>query len=797
MIRYPLDDLGCLQFEWLIQSLLKAELSLAIESWGGRGDMGRDAFYADSLPFPLRQMPSSGPFLFQMKFVENANAAGAKSDHAVIDSVQKEVARIQERLTSRHKATRTAWTGLKHYVLYTNAPMRPALRTKIAEKVNKVLADVKVHAYGGGDVCDLLDRHPSVRRSFPQILGLRDLNELLRCAIDKKNIEFTRRVLDQARDVCLVFVPTAPYLRAWDVLREHSFAVLEGPPEMGKTAIAWIIALSQVSLGWDAVICSEPEDFFARFDETRSQIFVADDAFGRTEYDPGRGLKWENRLGLILSALDSKHWLLWTSRKQILERALRAMDLQLQSKRFPDPGAVLVDASLLSVPEKALMLYRHARSAKLDEGSRALVRFHARTIVHDEYFTPERIRLFVAEALPSFAGELASMQKLTSRIKEAIRNPTDRMRKSFLALPWSHKWFLISLLEVGDDNQSANVLAVYSEHCPNAERRPAEEVFQELKEAFVKGTNYVDWMHPSYRDLVIEELSRDESLKLAFLDRMGIPGIKLAVSDTGGALGTRSFPLMTSQDAWRLLTDRCLSVVQAGNASDAAELLNALESASRSTRSTEIRECLSEVLASVCVAACTKWNAEHTVLSHEHLRIYGSASTLARPLPPVPIVEQSWTAMDDKLTKALKLGTSLVFESEILRNWVSLAKTIGETEPRFLVQVGFFAKLKELVPKVLSHIRDELEALDRLGGYDELSHTEYSLSELAACLWELRRLSSSHGKAIHGVIGLVRTAKQQTADAAAEVAPPEEDDDDDHYRPRDSDFDIDALFEDL
>src|ERR1035437_6608078 len=118
MIRYPLDDLGCLQFEWLIQSLLKAELSLAIESWGGRGDMGRDAFYADSLPFPLRQMPSSGPFLFQMKFVENANAAGANSDHAVIDSVQKEVARIQERLTSRHKATRTAWTGLKHYVLY-------------------------------------------------------------------------------------------------------------------------------------------------------------------------------------------------------------------------------------------------------------------------------------------------------------------------------------------------------------------------------------------------------------------------------------------------------------------------------------------------------------------------------------------------------------------------------------------------------------------------------------------------------------------------------------------------------
>jgi hypothetical protein len=45
MIRYRLDDLGWFQFEWLIQSLLKTELSLAIESWGGRMDMGRDAYY--------------------------------------------------------------------------------------------------------------------------------------------------------------------------------------------------------------------------------------------------------------------------------------------------------------------------------------------------------------------------------------------------------------------------------------------------------------------------------------------------------------------------------------------------------------------------------------------------------------------------------------------------------------------------------------------------------------------------------------------------------------------------------
>ena len=53
MLRYKLDDLGWCQFEPLIQSLLKAEICLAIESWGGgHSDLGKDAFYEGKLDFP-------------------------------------------------------------------------------------------------------------------------------------------------------------------------------------------------------------------------------------------------------------------------------------------------------------------------------------------------------------------------------------------------------------------------------------------------------------------------------------------------------------------------------------------------------------------------------------------------------------------------------------------------------------------------------------------------------------------------------------------------------------------------
>ena len=55
---------------------------------------------------------------------------------------------------------------------------------------------------------------------------------------------------------------------------------------MGKTAIAWMITLVQLLRGWDAIVCDKPEQFFRCVERERSQIFVADDAFGRTEYDP-------------------------------------------------------------------------------------------------------------------------------------------------------------------------------------------------------------------------------------------------------------------------------------------------------------------------------------------------------------------------------------------------------------------------------------------------------------------------------------------------------------------------------
>ena len=90
MLKYHLDHFGWYQFETLIQSLLKAELNMAIEAWGGHSDWGRDAYAVTELPFPIRKKNSAGPFVFQAKFVEAANAKGAKPQKALLGAVKAE-----------------------------------------------------------------------------------------------------------------------------------------------------------------------------------------------------------------------------------------------------------------------------------------------------------------------------------------------------------------------------------------------------------------------------------------------------------------------------------------------------------------------------------------------------------------------------------------------------------------------------------------------------------------------------------------------------------------------------------
>jgi hypothetical protein len=478
-----LDDLGWYQFEMLIQSLLKTVCGLNVESWGNRQDFGRDAFCKHTLCFPEKSK-NKGPFIFQVKFVENANAAGAEPEKALITAVNK------ERMAIQHRKNSPKWQDPKYFTLITNAPLLSDLRDKLMNILIKELPTTEIIIWGEGDVSDILDEQQTIRRSFPQLLSLRELDYLIENVLNKSIIERSQSAIDEARLVIPVFVPTSAYRNCWDKLSKYNFAVLDGPPEVGKTAIAWMIAITLVTRGWQAIICNKPDDFFQAYTSDILQVFIADDAFGRTEFDVTHSRDWERDLDKILNRLDKGHRLIWTSRKHILEKALHEMDLQGNVSHFPDPAEILVDAGKLSAEEKALILYRHAKAANLEKETKEIVKKNARMITNNSNFTPERIRRFVKEALPQLVtlfeeGKLTE-QGISKEIDHAITRPTEMMKKSFEKLNEEHKLLLVSLLKSGNDPSLEDVERSYRAFCGNQSKINFGTLVDDLSESFIR-----------------------------------------------------------------------------------------------------------------------------------------------------------------------------------------------------------------------------------------------------------------------------------------------------------------------
>jgi Novel STAND NTPase 3 len=279
MAQYDLDKLGWVEFESLIQTLLKSELGIGVEAWGGSSDEGRDAYFPGKLRYPSKEL-APGPFVFQAKFVRGANAAGAKSLPLVKSAVSAEAKRIRERLPTSPPP--------QHYSLLTNAPLSADARRQLEMLLRPSLPKCQIHFHDGNDICRWLDTAPTIASRFPQLFTISDLVALLVQAGNRGVKTRSDTAVQMAKDSARVFVPTQPYFTARKKLRKFGFCILEGPPEMGKTTIGRMIAMSQMVLKWDAVECKAPKEFHDLFESSTPQIFIADDFFGRTEYDPGR-----------------------------------------------------------------------------------------------------------------------------------------------------------------------------------------------------------------------------------------------------------------------------------------------------------------------------------------------------------------------------------------------------------------------------------------------------------------------------------------------------------------------------
>ncbi len=705
---YRLDELGWLQFDRLCSLVLEAEAGLSDLRWRGQADTGRVALVDEQVVWPDRGIRFQGPVSVAVIWIRDERMFESR-----LSEFTDRVALLEVEVEAR-------------LVVLTNLDGAAALEA--LRQDGRALFE-QVVVLGAREIGASLDRDPGLRAAMPSVLGLRDLGPL----IDGDVLRRSSLDAGRAQELARVFWPTRAYERARAVLDEHRFVVLTGPPEMGKTAIAQMLALAQLTAGWEAHECTDPDQVWPVFDRERRQLFVADDAFGSTEYRPDAAERWARGLGRLLAMLDSRHWLIWTSRPAPLKAGLRRVQRERGSERFPSPGEVLVDASDLDLAEKTLILFRHAKGCSASGRARELVRSAALSIVEHPHFTPERIRRFVTDRLEELSGlAVDGEMRLLSAVERELASPTEAMRASFAALEREHRDLLISLLDAPagliDERELA---ATVRRHHAGGLSRPPGELIDRLTDHFLRITPLgIGWVHPSWRDLVIDELRTDPTARRRFLAGCGVDGVTLALSTAGGVAGDRTLPLLINDADWDLLGDRAHQLLRELDDKDIARFLLGLNGALTAiTDQSQAREAQS-LAAELLGATKRAWDQRYRSLPVFLLEAWYAVSAKLHERLDAPLLGPTWAELHPG---------SLLLEnpdrSELARadEWLALAEMLSRYDPAALEALGFFGRDRDLLARLIATLAraaadEDLHALSE----NVLARIEALVPDLAA-----------------------------------------------------------------
>jgi len=673
---YRFTELGWLQFERLCLELIGMRAGVAASDWKRHADGVSSVLVERGLPHPLTGEPLPGPVCVVISWwrpMTNNRAAHFRC------AVQRAAAVPYE---------------------YGPGPMRALLFTNIDAQG---AAD-----WGPGDAAQLIDMHglsaivdrdPELRRRLPSLLGVRDdLDRLVSAPL------LERSSLDHgaARSLARIFVPTPAYARTLDVLQRYGFAVVTGPPEMGKTAIARMIGLAQLTDGWEVHECVRPPELWERFDQDRTQVFIADDAFGSTEYQPESAERWARELDGILRAMDDRHWLIWTSRPAPLRAGLRRVHRERGAERFPQPAQVQVDAAELNVADKALILFRHARAARLDMTAIDLVRTHGHRIVEHRHFTPERIRRFVSGRLRELArAKNTNEPRVAAAVEAEIQEPTKAMKSSFEALSGEHRALLVALLDTPAGSvEEREIVAATRRHSDAGLSRPPGDLIDRLTDHFVRVVPpmSISWVHPSWRDLVIEQLRRDDEARGRFLMRSAIHGLSLALSVEGGTAGERVLPLLITDRDWDTLTDRVLELLPELDNVDLYRLLSGIGEGKQTGLDRHDARELSALTRTILDSTRDLWDDHRGPIPVALLEAWCYAAASVNPKPKLPTLAATWIEL-------LPVGPLDVRSSSDLarwEEWLALVRTLTGYREADLSQFGYPERQRDAIAGLLS-----------------------------------------------------------------------------------------------
>ncbi len=252
-----------------------------------------------------------------------------------------------------------------------------------------------------------------------------------------------------------------------------------------------------------------------------------------------------------------------------------------------------------------------------------------------------------------------------------------------------------------------------------------------------KGKPHYDWMHPSWRDLIIDHLAGNPKSRFDFLQSCGPNGIQLALSWGGGIQGERRRPLLDSAEDWYRLHStiklRLATELESAVYAILSSILDATIQVSRSEEETQraILIFLNAIAKDAVLILRERWDKANTVIPVETLQIYTQLSEMLDPLPPMPQLIPTWNVYRAAATAELTFDP---YETELqtygIGKWIDLIECISGSEPRMLTQVKFPSSSLDDVQQFLEAVVIYIESDTSLDTREDYETVIETLSEV-------------------------------------------------------------------
>jgi hypothetical protein len=253
---------------------------------------------------------------------------------------------------------------------------------------------------------------------------------------------------------------------------------------------------------------------------------------------------------------------------------------------------------------------------------------------------------------------------------------------------------LVALLDVPPGAVAEHALtAAVRRHSPNGIAQQPAALVDRLGDHFLRvgDAGSVTWVHPSWRDLVIDAVAEDPAARAAFLRACSLEGILLALSVAGGA-GARALPLLVADGDWDILADRLGELVPLLEPPDATRLLAAFDAALADAPGVELDALVTETLQRIA----RRWERNHETVPVGLLVVWAAVCERIAEPPRLPDVTATW----------LQLAPGIDTGPSELADWLTLAELLAQRRPDELERFAFPARYVNALAGVLERARD-------------------------------------------------------------------------------------------